>query len=283
MFSSLIIFKGLLKNLPYEEQAALLNFLSDKTKEQFELTSNIFVPLDFDKFTFNDLLSSIHYSWLVPFLEANDKEFFLPLLEKPIASKLKSHFNTMEEHRPPVFALQYFKKCLFDYLLEDKKDLLPKEYLPDSELNILLDFSKNELILLMDYLSLYDLAIQMHKIVDPKILKKINLYLDDNKKQFLKTKSSYKENFSFPPLALEDKDESDFLFTLHKRGLNRFAKALSDQDGNLIWYLSHTLDVGRGKTLMKFSKEKTPREIISSITSNIIELLPIIKTKAKKD
>jgi hypothetical protein len=286
MFSSLIIFKDLLKNSSLEEQTALVNFLSDKMKQQVEAAPSIFVPLDPDKFFLENLLYEIHYSWLVPFFESfspKDRDLFLHSLNEPLSSKIKNHFNILKsEERPSAYAQKFLKELIFNYILEEKKDLLPKEYLPDSELNLLLDFSKNELILLFDYLALYDLAIQKHKILDPKILKKIDLYLDEDKKLFLKSKITHKENFSFPSLKLDAEDSQSFLFVLHKRGLNRFAKALSDQDANLIWYLAHTLDAGRGKALMKFSKETAPKEIITSIASNIIELIPIIKAKAKK-
>jgi hypothetical protein len=284
-FSSLIVFKGLLKNEGVKEQASLLGFLSNKMKELVENTPPIFVPLEGEKFFFTNLLSEIHWSWMIPFFETlsmKEKELILYALDETAAKKLQNYFKIHKSNETPsLLAIDYFKTLLFTNILEEKKNLLPIAYLPDSEMNLLLEFSKNELITLIDYLPLYDLSTQMHKIVDPKILKMIDSSLDENKKLFLKSKSSYKETFSFPPLKLSS-EKKDFELTLHKRGINRMAKALSFHDESLTWYLAHKLDFRRGKALLKLSKEKVHPEIAVSITLNIIDLIPIIKNKEKK-
>lgn len=284
--SSLIVLNGLLKKIPVQKQLSLLSPLSLEMKHELEVASTPPIEILYQKFGDRSILNELHYSWYIPLIESftkSDLSILVFAFNEEIKSLLEKHFALPKPSFTPSFiAIDFFQKLVFEKVLDSKVEILPKEYLPDSELNLLLELSKNELVMLIDYLALFDLAIQIPKILSPDILKKIEEYLPPEKKQFLKKLSFYKQPFAFPPLALEKASTlEEFNLILHKRGLNRFAKAICNEHPTFIWYICHRLDIGRGKNLLKLSKDRTQNEITKTITFNIMEILPIIRTKNK--
>jgi hypothetical protein len=282
--SSFIVLNGFLQKHSAIDKKDLLKPLSINTQEIINSTFSPPSPIDSNKFSPKSLLDEVHYSWFIDFLNpftSKEQSLFISSFKDETKQKLKDHFKISKDIVVSPIALDFLKKKLFDQLIENQKEILPQEYLPNSELHFLLDLSKYELSKLIDYLSLYDLALELPKIVNNEILNKINEYLSIEKKQFLQTKKNYKERFSFPKMKLEQAISSskEFNILLHKRGLNRFAKALCQEHISLIWYICHKLDKGRGEILYNFCKDKEETEIIKSITFNIMELLPIIKKK----
>lgn len=287
MFSSSItLLNGFLNKYDPTTFHSLIEPLSKEIKEKLERRA---LPIEIDPSLFfrKTILNEVHYSWYIPLIETYEKgdlSFLVHAFNDETKKEIIKYFHLSPLSSPPTsIAIEFFQEHIFNKILDSKIELLPIEYLPESDLNPLLDLSKKELIMLIDYLPLFDLAIEMPKIVDPKILKKINIYLPDNKKKLLKKLSFYKQPFVFPSLLLNKaKNEEDFKLIMHKRGLNRLAIALCNEDRSFIWYICHKLDIGRGKTLNKLSKNKTENEITKTITFNIIELLPIIKDENKK-
>lgn len=281
--SSCTVLTGFLNKHPANEIQILIAPLSDEIK--MELDKNFSpLPIIGKNFSPISILQRVHYSWYIPFLKSFSKEecaFLLSFLPNSLSSKLEKYFDLSKSSIIlPETLSYYFQNLFYEYVLDSEKEILPIEYLPPSELNQLLSLSKNSLIKLIDHLALYDLAVQIPKILDPKTLKNINSFLSLEKKIFLKSKQNYKEPFSFPKMSLEQvKDKEEFDLILHKRGLNRFAKALSVQHKSLIWSICHNLDIGRGQTLYKFCQEPSAKEIVKTITSNIMEILNIIKNK----
>jgi len=283
--SSIVILNTLLKKTAQKTKNNLLSFLPDETRKNLGRDYLPTVAIDFEKFDPQNIIKEIHYSWYLPILKQFPKKqqiWFLSLLEKDLFLKIKSFLKIEEKEKklPSLFS-NFLQKFICKEILDD--NILPKEYLIPSDLNVLLNLSKNDLIKLINFLSLFDLSKEITKILDTKILKKIDSYLSQKEKIFLNSKIKYKESFSFPKLEIKKYlySKKSFRLMLHKRGLVRLAKALSIQDKNLIWHLSHRLDVGRGKILYKLSQKEKNLEISKSITSNIIQILPIIIQEEK--
>jgi hypothetical protein len=124
-----------------------------------------------------------------------------------------------------------------------------------------LTLKKNELVKVMDFLGLYDLAHEMKRIVANKILKDIYACLNKEQQQFLRQCMHAKDNVMTPNLHLEswNGDKKVLMQLLHRRGISRMALALSGQHPDLIWHLAHILDTGRGELLQKTTqKAKVP-------------------------
>ncbi|KPK33725.1 MAG: hypothetical protein AMS24_00135 [Chlamydiae bacterium SM23_39] len=278
--ASIVILNEFLKKFAEKKRKNMLSFLSDEIRKKIEKTPHLKVSIDFEKFEPQNIIKEIHYSWYLPFLKKFPKKqqlWFLSLLEKNISEKLKNFLQIKEKIKKlPIFFSFFLQKIFFKEILDDY--ILPKEYLVPSKLNFLLNLSKNNLIKLINFLALFDLAKEIPKIIDTKILKKIDKHLSKEEKIFLHSKIKYKESFSFPKLQINKyiNSKEAFKLMLHKRGIIRFAKALSTQDNNLIWHISRKLDIGRGKILYELSQKDKFFEISKSITSNIIQILPII-------
>ncbi len=280
--SSLTLLKVLLERSGRKnELAAFLPEMDLEDLEKIEISPLSFDPQDF---VFDSLILETHYSWFLPTLKSySNKEASLFLLSLPgsyvekIAPLLHIHPGIEKLSKP---AKRFFRHILLSSLLGEEKEILPKNYLPPSSLNILSTFSKNRLLQLIDLLALYDLAIEMKKILATTTLKKIEGSLTKAEAKFLKSKRSIKESFTSLPLGLEKWDETkdSLRLMLHKRGLLRLAKALSIQHVHLIWYICHRLDIGRGNLLFRNATKKEEPKIASKIVADIEEILSLINT-----
>lgn len=197
----------------------------------------------------------IHYSWILPAIEKYPealKPFYAEALPEPSNTRLLS---LLKLPRVPI-ATAWARKYLLNNLSEKLEygNLTPIEHLPQSLLTFTLELSKEELIELIDFLGLYDLAEEIRRIVDKNQLKKIYNCLSIKKQHFLRSCLLSKEKVTTPKLDLEkwngDQDALEKL--LHKRGLIRFGKGLSGQPPDFIWYIVHRMDSGRGTLLSKY-------------------------------
>lgn len=269
--SSFALLKGLLKG-----DKTLLSFLSQETVDQLSFIEE--APPKFESFSYQGLTEDVHYSWYLKIFKLypkNIQEIFLYVLDEGASEKLEKLLKIKKQKK----ALKKKIVPLFQNIIKKEivpPSLLPKKYLPPSKLSPLLDLSKKELVKLIDFLALFDLAIEIPKIVEKDLLKKIDKFLSKEKLSFLKSILPYKEPFSFPPLNIKrfKKSKKDFQTLLHKRGLIRFSEAISVQDKDMIWYICHKLDVGRGEALLKLSRKKS--KISKYIETNIETILPII-------
>jgi hypothetical protein len=276
-----IVFKALLEDSKKKEQ--LLRFLSDSEQEEISKLPDITQEISSNQFLQDGLLDSVHYSWLIPTLKSYSKEegsLFLLALSGKARENLKLLLKKRSEKcELSEIGQKFLRKVLLDTLIDKEDGLLPIDYLPESPLNVILTLSKQDTVRLIDFLSLYDLVLELRQIVETKTLKKIYTFLSAEKRDFLKNKMNYTEPPLFPKLGLEmwDGKEESLKIILHKRGLNRLANALSNADSNLVWYLCHHLDIGRGTTLFKLSQKKVSEKVAKIIIGNIMELLPIVK------
>jgi hypothetical protein len=276
--SSWIIVKRFIEN---NNNAKILKFLSEKELQLFDkapLTTTENIPsLLFE----DDFLKKIHYSWFVSIineLPTNIRPLFLGLFDEDNAKSLKKMIKTTSSKLELTnVANKFFQNYLISNLI-GKNPLLPINFLPPSPLIYLLSLSKEELIKIIDFLSLYDLVFEMKHIVETKILKKIYSFLSPQQRDFIEKKANYKEPFSITRMGLDrwDGDEKTLKTILHKRGLIRFSKALSYQNSSFIWYMCHFLDIGRGQNILTFVKNKCSKDLSDAIIANILELTELL-------
>ena len=144
------------------------------------------------------------------------------------------------------------------------EDLLPKQHLFPSPMNVLLELPRNKLMVLIDLLGIYDLAADLRRVIDKALLEKIHGALSPHQLQFLQYASSSSLKWTPPPLYLErwDGDKKKLTAALHKRGLLRLAKALFLEDTHFKWHLTHKLDTDRGAFLMKLFAGKEDPDMV---------------------
>lgn len=207
-------------------------------------------------------ISRIHYSWLLDPIQKLPKEIVRVCLlsltdsqRKGLSELMHIPYRQVELH-PKI--REYFSHLLYQKLT--KEEPLPASFLISKALLPLTHFSKNELVELIDYLGLYELSHELRSIVDKEKLKLISNSFSREKLAFLKNIQHLKKPVE-KPLELQrwDGDAKKLQKVLHRRGNVRLSKAISGEHPDLIWHLSHVLDIVRGELLAKeYSKEAIP-------------------------
>jgi len=281
-FTEQIILKGLLGNCEEKKRAALLRLMPDSL--QAALKEILFTPhLSPRDFSYEHLLNFVHYSWFLPTLKSyQEKERYL-LISALDADMAKALLNLLKLQKEPVTITpkgrQFLQQLLLTSLLNKNHALLPMKSLPHSPLNGLLKIARKDVMRVIDLLSVYDLASEMHQIIQPKMIKAIYSILSEDQKKFLKMNSTYKEPYSFMPLELKKLLSSPDRLkkVLHMRGLIRFGQALSIQGKDLIWYTLHYLDIGRAATLEKIMSKKPKQQVAERLVEQILDALEFLK------
>lgn len=271
-----IVLKAFLHKCAPEKRDLLLSFLPDSEKNALEELPDIPLPKK-ESFELDRPLDSIHWSWLIPVLKTypvKEQKFFLCALHPSAQKNLaKTLHLTLTTEKISAIGTIFLRSTLIQNLC--KKDLLPIHLLPPSPLNLLLQIEKKKLIQLIDLLSLFDLSAEIRQIVETKILKKIYSFLSEEEKHFLKMIAGQREPYPAARIRLGkwDGTRASFRLMLHRIGLARLGAALSGQDSDLIWYVCHRLDSGRGKALKKLCKKEAMPHVAEWLAEQMKEFL----------
>lgn len=223
------------------------------------------------------VISKVHYSWLVDKIKEMPETsivYLLGFLPPKQAEKIQSALKIKGEI--PTFS-PLMKRFVLSRIANDLpfKDTLPFENIPDSELSKLSQLSKQEIVQLIDFLGLYDLTEEMHNIVDKKLLENINNALTAKKKAYVKKCLLSKEKLVTNRLNLEywDGDPAKLSKLLHHRGMVRLGYALCAQDESLVWYITHTLDAGRGNKLLRYINDKEIPTVTKTLREQVLNVI----------
>ncbi|CDZ79810.1 hypothetical protein BN1013_00310 [Candidatus Rubidus massiliensis] len=256
-----------------------ISFFDVLPKEQSDLIQLQDVESEDPKFAFLNpkkfFDKEIHYSWLKAVLHeypTHLQKCFIATLPKALHERIKKLMGLSDNipvvnDRMQVFLqAELMKKSGFS-------EILPKEFIPRTSLSPLLEISKNELLEVINYLGLFDLAHTIRHVLDKKTLNKIYSCLNVSQQGFLKVALHQKDRIHFPKLALEKIDNAKTMNQqLHRRGLLRLGKSIAMQDRDFIWYLCHKLDTGRGELLEKYASQKE-KPLVVTILSQQIQLI----------
>lgn len=274
-----MVLKAFLSRCPPERKRELERFLPEGERLQLEKLPSFTEELTPEGFTNGGMLEKVHWSWFLPTLKTyteGDQNHFLSALSPYAAKNLAKALGLSPGGQEmSEIAKLYFRQILLNSLLGPTDRLLPLDYLPPTPLKPLLNCSKKELVRIIDFLSLHDLAAELRQIVETKILKKIYSFLSEEERNFLKSAMTHKESFVLPRMGLDrwDGSEESLHLLLHRRGLMRLGAALSGQDPDFIWYICHQLDIGRGNALFKLCAKEAMHGVSDAIIRQIEELL----------
>lgn len=228
------------------------------------------------------IIDRLHYSWLRPLISQLPESIHpvvLGALTPTQRERLQQYFP-ITPIAPSQPAKEFFIQKL--YSLMNDAERTPLEYLPETDLSPLGTWNKKQLIILIDLLGLYDLASEIRHIVDKRYLENIYGALSPLQLSYLKICLYQKENITSPKLGLnlaEEKSEK-LRNILHQRGIARLGKALSGQHPDFIWYLVHTLDVGRGAILQNYYKKKAVPNVTSGLKLQVLSVMNFLKKGA---
>jgi hypothetical protein len=273
------VLHAFLSRNPPEVRERLLRFLPEHSLKRMEHLSPFREAIDVTQFENRDLLEIVHWSWYLPTLKSYSLEeqvLFLSALEPSTAADLAHEIPCVyQPEELSQIGRSYLRQILLTSLLGIHDRLIPRELLPPSPLNRLLHLKKNQLIFLINLLSMYDLAAETRQIVETKTLKKIFECLTEREQKFLKQVSVKPEPYPLSRIGLEhwDGDRKTLRNLLHRRGIARLGLALSGEDPALIWYLCHQLDIGRGTVLFKHCVKEGGEGAIHNAAQQVEELL----------
>ena len=240
----------------------MASFSSEPSEISFETLSEVL------------LLKKVHWSWLLPPLklyQEPEQKLLISALS-PYAAKNLSKNLTLSSSSVDLSEIgrSFLKEELMKALLQHRAPILPLACLPASPLNALLELDKKQLTALIDRLSLYDLALELKQLVETKTLKKLYALLNSQEKKILQEISGQKDLYFLGKIGLDrwDGTEEALRTLLHKKGLSRLGAGISHQDPDLIWYVCHLLDIGRGTHLEKQCIKKT---IAPEVSEGIIQ------------
>ncbi|MBI5346616.1 MAG: hypothetical protein HZB76_05705 [Chlamydiae bacterium] len=275
------ILKGFLSKVSQDEKKKLLECLSPQMQKAIDDVESPSFEIDSKKIFQNGLIDSVHYSWFIPLFNLyspKESALLLKVLNPKTAASLKKVLKIQTDVSLTPLAKEFFKDFLLSSLIDKQATLLPLEFLPPSKLNQLLKLTKQQIVKLIDLLSLYELAFSLKKIVDTKLLNKINSYLSESEKSYLKKIKLSHTQIHFSKFNLEKmaEDQTFFKSTLHKGGILRLSIALSGESLDLIWYLCHYLDIGRGNILFKLCKKEKIKHASAAVANEILETLKIL-------
>lgn len=231
-----------------------------------------------------DLIQKIHYSWILPAIQrlpAALQTVLITALPSSQAKKVQSRLaipitETTQPLSKPVQS--FLLKMIYSQI--QHKTILPIPFLPKTSLTYLADFNKNQLVEIIDLLSMYDLAEEVRYIIDKKRIQTLFASLSHKQRQFLHICVHQTDRVIATRLNLEgwDGETNSLQNMLHRRGLLRLGKALSGQHPDLIWHISHTLDIKRGHLLAaSFSPQASPN-ITSLLVQQITNLMNFLNT-----
>lgn len=223
-------------------------------------------------------LKPIHYSWISEALKQLPK----PLYPIALSSLTPTQMEGLRFKNPvPVSSTiqSFIQEQLFDLL--HFKEHLPRDYLPKTELTPLLNWNKRQILNLIDFLGLHDLAFEVRHIVNRNHLKNIYKCLTPKEFYYLKVCLHQKNKIVSPKLGLDPAhlDPKMLKKALHKRGLSRLGRALYGQPADLVWHLAHQLDTGRGHILLKDYKSEPLPKITPALKQQVINLINFLKSE----
>lgn len=280
--SSAAVCYAFLEQVPPEQRRALLKHLSESQDQALSpphaLEGNPLMGIP----PLEEELARVHYSWLAPFLRSlpeSDIKIFLGCLTDKQQNGLKAAL-LFSNHIAAISEIGklFLKRQLFSSLVA-QEDLLPISCLPRRPINALLQMNCEELLAVIDLLSMHDLSVEIRQIIDTSKLKKIYGLLSQAQTNFLKTLLYRKEPVIFKKLELTKWDgrAETLLSTLEQRGINRLAKALYNEEPSLAWYIAHRLDADRGSLLMKLCTPLDHPRAALLLSEQITDLIQSIK------
>ncbi|MDP1879386.1 MAG: hypothetical protein Q8K60_00435 [Parachlamydiaceae bacterium] len=278
---SLMILKVLMNRFHPAEKQHLIDLMP--AEEQKAMSSNLISSADIAPiYHFQSQLDHVHYSWIEEALKTASPFW------KSIAIASLSHEQKEALRDSTVFPLSGPMKSLIqNRLCQNLKitEHYPKEYLPKNEFSTLLDWNKEDLLHLIDFLGLFDLATEVRHIVNTQDLKSIYSCLNAKQFHFLKLCLNKKDKITSPKLGLKPSqlDRKKLKQILHLRGLSRFGRALCGLPYDFVWTLSHSLDIGRGRALLKDYQLEKHVKITPLLQQQVMKVMDFLKREVIRE
>lgn len=223
-------------------------------------------------------LSSMDPSWL---------EASIQKMAKPLQDVYARAFPTLFGQPAQTGASLGYNQLVKDFLVTylhsvwAEQEAPPKELLPEWELSMLLELSRQEFLEIVDLLAMHDLVEEMRHIVDKKLLQAVLQHLTTEQQHYLRILLRQKSRQQPTSLSVKEllKEGNKFPQLLHKFGLQRMSFALSGASDDFIWHILHMLDLSRAKFLQNhIKKEEVPNQTPQALLQ-VQHIIQFLKTE----
>lgn len=226
-------------------------------------------------------LGRIHHTWIKPLLEKFPDRLQPALLAALTPEQAAGMKGTVE-----MTLSKPAKSFLLNQLFINLKinEHIPLEYLPEHELLPLIKWSKQQLVDLIDFLGLYDLASEVRQIVNSDHLKSIYSCLSPKQFQYLKICMHQKEQIVSSKLGIDPgkPDCTKLKKAMHRHGLSRLGKAFCGLHEDFVWTIAHTLDMGRGSILLKEYQPVALPKITQILKQQVLNVMNFVEGRQQK-
>lgn len=278
---SWILFNILVNRYQGENASTFLNQLPDEMREKLKKHPSSHPDPLIALQPAEKKLKSLHHSWLTPLIAASQSDLKPFLIAALPQEQQQGVARALKLPQQPSKLSAPVRHYLLNTLAHKTTppEMLPSELLPNLPLQQLTTLTKEQLILLIDYLGLRDLAEALRPIVDKRILQTVNHCLNQTELQLLRAYLHQREKVKASKLDLSQWDgkRESLRLMYHKRGVVRLAKVLSTQSEQLIWHVTHLLDEQRASMLNHYLSLSSDPNITNALIAQVLNLVTFIK------
>lgn len=260
-----------------QKKKDLLVCLSEEMQTKIQTAHKENIEVTDTESSIYEQLDAIHFSWFVPYLRSlteKDAKLFISCLPLQQIQGLKEALMLSQSFpKPTVLAKKYLTQELFKTIAPE--NLIPPCFLPQHPLLALLDLSTTQLNTLIELLAMHDLAAEIPQIISTQKLKLIDNALTKEQSIYLKKLLIQKEPVIFKKIGISEwnADLEVLKNALIQRGMNRLAKAIYPIHTSFTWYISHRLEMEKGKLLTKLSTATTAPQAADLLKDQILLLM----------
>lgn len=279
---SLDCLNAFLKGKSEADKSHLLNYLPERAREYVLSLGEAAVDPKSCFFPPHSLLTQVDPSWFLPHLSTfseNDKNILISVLSSDQQKRLSSELTINEKtFHPSKLGVQFIADRLTHFLMMDGPPIKPVVCLRHHPLIFLLDLKRDQIEKAIFFLGLHDLAPELKRTVETRLLKSVDEILEEDEKVYLKSLMEKRSLIQFTPLKLTgwDRQKSSFDEVIRARGLNRLAKALFGSDESFFWHLMHKLEKSYAYTLKKLAVDPKNPKAQSALQEEVINVAKFI-------
>ena len=261
------LLRAFLRRLPQEKAQTLIAYLPENDRE---------VMLSGPAYNCNPLQSAIDMKslftdihpewWTAKFsdVSAKDRTLMIAALPEEQSKIVAKHF-AIDAPLPQIkkTTRKFLYGHLYYLLTEGKFSILPPSCSETHPLEKLLTIPHDKLDAFIDRLGLFDLASELKKVIRSAHIKEIEKMLSENELEFLTSIRQERDNLIFGEIGMShwDGNTAELRSVLHKRGINRLAKAFYSADEMLMWHLKHRLSPKDGILLEDLQTETRDEKV----------------------
>lgn len=247
--------KKMLSQRDVAKQTALLSMLSHHIRANYETAPKVGVITT--NYTLLEQLAKIHPSHFIEamrHLGSEDRHYYISPLPKPSQEFLTNHFkDSFSPYNLPPRLNQLAAEQLLEITFGKEKPI-PLSFLPDEKLSFLAKATHKDLLTLCQNLGLFDVVIEIRKIIQSALLKQLETAFTLEELTFLRDIHNYQKGVQLGEMGLKNftGNRAELRDIILNRGLHRLSLALFGSSKYLLWHILHIFSLDEAAKLKGF-------------------------------